>query len=386
VLLEEERELERARLRERLKAGARLEGTVTAVRDFGAFVDLGGLEGLVPNSELGHGRVRAADVLAVGQRVEVEVREVAPPGPKDKTERVTLSMRALAQDPWEVVLPELEVGDVLRGKVVRLQPFGTFVELVPGLDGLVHVSSLGRGAGRRIQHPADVVSVGDAIAVRVDSIDVGGRRLGLAFVPADEVAALTATSTVTEAAPVPTVPTVVAAPGAALPGLRVRKTDGAPESVASTGATATAAPRVSPVQKLGKQAVPAEQAAEAAPVAAAFAPPSVGQVVDAVVDKIESFGLFVSWNGGSSRGLLPMSELPVPKGTDLRRAYPVGTALRAAVVEVRPEGKVRLSVTAVAHAEERAEASLWMRSQQSRPGAGGKGFGTFADLLRSARS
>lgn len=104
--------------------------------------------------------------------------------------------------------------------------------------------------------------------------------------------------------------------------------------------------------------------------------PLVGSVVDVTVDRIETFGLFVSWAGG--RGLVPHAEINVPKGADLRKSHPVGSTFKAAIVDVRTDGKVRLSATAAVQAEERAEAANWQASQ-ARPS--GKGFGTFADLL-----
>src|SRR5690606_2973929 len=97
--------------------------------------------------------------------------------------------------------------------------------------------------------------------------------------------------------------------------------------------------------------------------------PSVGAVLQVTVDRIESFGLFVTWPNG--RGLLPASELELPKQADLRKTYPVGTQLEAAVVDVRPDGKVRLSVKAAEEAKERAEAKAWMESNKP---SGASGF------------
>src|SRR5207237_10166842 len=141
ALLEEERAGKGAEVRKRLEVGAQVEGTVTSVRDFGAFVDLGGLEGLVHVSELSHARVaHAQDVVKAGQNVRVQVLRME----KDEKgqERIALSLRALEQDPWDAARPALKEGAKLQGKVARLQPFGAFVELFPGVDGLVHVSAL----------------------------------------------------------------------------------------------------------------------------------------------------------------------------------------------------------------------------------------------------
>ena len=175
ALLEEERAEKAAGLRSQLEVGARLEGTVTGVRDFGAFVDLGGLEGLVHVSELSHQRVaHAQDVVKAGQKIRVQVLRIE----KDEkgTERIALSLRALEQDPWEAARSQLKVGARLHGKVARLQPFGAFVELFPGVDGLVHVSAL---ADRHIQHPREVVKEGETIEVQVESIDDAQKRIAL---------------------------------------------------------------------------------------------------------------------------------------------------------------------------------------------------------------
>ncbi len=185
ALVEEERAARAALLREKLAVGAQLEGTVTGVRDFGAFVDLGGLEGLVHVSEISHQRVaHAQDVVKTGQKVRVQVLRME----KDEkgNERIALSLRALEQDPWDAVRPQLVVGKRLQGKVARLQPFGAFVELFPGVDGLVHVSAL---ADRHIQHPREVVKEGETIEVQVESVDDSSRRIALRRVTADEAPA-----------------------------------------------------------------------------------------------------------------------------------------------------------------------------------------------------
>lgn len=175
ALVEEERAGKAAELRKTLAVGAQLDGTVTSVRDFGAFVDLGGLEGLVHVSELSHARVaHAQDVVKPGQNVRVQVLRIEN---DDKGhEKIALSLRALAQDPWDAARPQLKEGARLPGKVARLQPFGAFVELFPGVDGLVHVSAL---SDRHVQHPREVVKEGDPIWVQVESVDDASRRVAL---------------------------------------------------------------------------------------------------------------------------------------------------------------------------------------------------------------
>src|SRR5690606_6749543 len=169
-----------AKTRERLEVGARFRGTVTNVRDFGAFVDIGGLEGLVPAGELAWGRQRPADVVHPGQEVEVEVVRVEVG--KDGRERISLSMRAVSEDPFDATVDQIPEGTIVQGRVVRLQPFGAFVEIVPGVEGLLHVSAF----GRRVGHPSEVVAVGEEIAVSVDAIDREARRIALSFVSPEE--------------------------------------------------------------------------------------------------------------------------------------------------------------------------------------------------------
>ncbi|MDF2696925.1 MAG: ribosomal protein S1p, partial [Labilithrix sp.] len=126
--------------------GAILKGTVSSVRDFGAFVDLGGVEGMIPRSEIAYDRsVAVADALKPGDLVEVAVREVKDVEPTNKrgpTKKITLSLKALAADPWEGL--DIAEGRVMSGTVVRSTEFGRFVRIAPGVEGLLHVSELGR--------------------------------------------------------------------------------------------------------------------------------------------------------------------------------------------------------------------------------------------------
>lgn len=163
-----------------LRVGAVVAGTVTSLRDFGAFVDLGGVDGLIHVSELGYGRAsHPSDVLQVGQRVEAQVVKLEP-NPKGGRDRVGLSLRALAPDPWATVAERFSVGARVRGTVQRLEQFGAFVELVPGLDGLVHVSRL--SLDRRVSHSRQIVSIGDTVDVSVVELDPVKRRIGLSMV------------------------------------------------------------------------------------------------------------------------------------------------------------------------------------------------------------
>lgn len=184
VLLEEENKIRAAETRASLREGAVVTGKVTSIKPYGAFVDLGGLEGMIHVSELGFARVEnPADVLAEGQQVEVQVLRMEMTGDAKRPERIALSLKALAHDPWEEVEQRFPEGTKVRGKVARLQQFGAFVEVLPGIEGLVHISQL--GAGRHLQHPREVVRVGDEVEVTVLGVDRARRRISLSIVPAE---------------------------------------------------------------------------------------------------------------------------------------------------------------------------------------------------------
>lgn len=180
MLLEEEQQALAEETRAGLEEGAVLQGTVTSLKEFGAFVDIGGIEGMIHVSELGFGRVKhPSEVLTPGQQVEVAVLRIEKTDNPRHPEKIALSIRALADDPWLEVERLFPVGTTVRGKVSRLQPFGAFVELTPGVEGLVHISEM--GAERRIGHPREVVNAGDPVEARVLSIDRDKRRIGLSL-------------------------------------------------------------------------------------------------------------------------------------------------------------------------------------------------------------
>ena len=180
ALLEEEMQARAAVTRERLIVGAVLPGTVTALKDFGAFVDVGGIEGLLPASELSFQRgTKPADVLAVGQTITVAVTRVEARDDPKRPLQVSFSLKALERDPWQDVVASLSVGAVLKGRVTRAGAFGAFVEIAPGVEGLVHVSEL--GGGRPVRNAREAVKPGDTVDVTVLAIDPEKRRLSLAL-------------------------------------------------------------------------------------------------------------------------------------------------------------------------------------------------------------
>ncbi|HEX2645457.1 MAG TPA: 30S ribosomal protein S1 [Thermoanaerobaculia bacterium] len=179
ALLQEEEQSRAAVAREKLAIGAVLDGTVTSLTTYGAFVDLGGIEGLLHVSEISHTRVNdPKEVLSVGQPVQVQVTKIEK-GKDGKGERISLSRRSLERDPWQDAAARFPEGSKVQGKVVRLETFGAFVELTPGLDGLVHISQL--GAGRRVTHPREVVKPGQEVEVTVIGIDPVKKRISLSM-------------------------------------------------------------------------------------------------------------------------------------------------------------------------------------------------------------
>src|SRR3989441_2356001 len=186
----EERAAEAAEeTRKKIVPGAVLAGTVTSLADFGAFVDLGGLQGLVPLSELSHSRVtRPADRLRVGEAVTVKVLRIDP-----EKGRISLSLKALEGDPWAAVPGRLRERQVVRGRAVRSAEFGVFVELLPGVDGLLHGSELARHREAELR---EIVASRAELAVMIVTIDAGKRRVGLALAPEGAAVGQELTSTV----------------------------------------------------------------------------------------------------------------------------------------------------------------------------------------------
>jgi small subunit ribosomal protein S1 len=176
MLLQEEQEKKLQETLAALKPDLELEGQVTKLTDFGAFVDIGGVEGLIHVSEVSRARIgHPSEILQPGQTVKVKILKIEPD--KKGRQKISLSMKALEPDPWEVGIPFQE-GDVISGKVSRLADFGAFVEVIPGLDGLVHRSEI---SYEKISHPSRVLNVGDPVQVRVLKIDEPNRRISLSI-------------------------------------------------------------------------------------------------------------------------------------------------------------------------------------------------------------
>jgi ribosomal protein S1 len=277
-----------------LSVGSVVDGVVKSVVSFGAFLDVGGVEGLVSLPEMSHNRSDSpSDVFKVGETTKVKILRI------DEKGKVWLSRKAAYPDPRIEALKKYAVGTRHSGKVVRLQPFGAFVELEPGLDGLIHTLDLSL---KRIEHPSDVVKVGDSIDVVVSQLDTAHGKVALHPVPA--------------------------------------------------GAAAE-----EPHQKV-----------------------VLHKPLKVVVVAIEPGGLLVRVLGATgrhSRGFITAAATGTPRGTELRKPFPVGTQLEAKVVELDPKrGDLKLSIKALREDTERSAYQQY-RQQVNREAK----FGTFGDLL-----
>jgi small subunit ribosomal protein S1 len=293
-MLESEAKAHRAEALERVQVGAVVPGVVKSVVSFGAFLDIGGVEGLVTLQEMSHNRGDAPhDVFRVGETVDVRIIRM------DEKGKIWLSRKSAIPDPWDDALKKYAVGTRHTGKVVRLQPFGAFVELEPGIDGLIHVGDL---SVKPVEHPSEVVKVGDSIDVVVAQTDAVSHKIGLHPVP--------------------------------------------------TGAAAEEAPQRVQMHKPVKVEVMA----------------------------IEPGGLVVRILGATgrhARGYITAMATGTPRGTELRKPFPVGTKLDAKVIEMDPRrGEIKLSIKAL-HDDTERNAYQQYRQQVTREAK----FGTFGDLL-----
>jgi len=294
ALLEAEYKEKREEALKNVEIGSVVDGIVRTVVPFGAFVDVGGVEGLVPLSEMSHNRADGPrDVFKVNETARVKILRV------DEKGKLWLSRKAAIDDPWGQVAQKYAQGTRHTGKIVRLQPFGAFVELEAGIDGLIHSVDL---SVKRIEHPEEVVKVGQEIEVVVASVDSRQHRIALHPAPTGEAA------------------------------------NEEPQRIA------------------------------------------MGKSVKVVVVAIETGGLAVrilGATGRQARGFISAAATGTPRGTELRKLFPVGKELEVKIVEVDPRrGELKLSIKALNEQTER-DAYQNYRAQVKREAK----FGTLADLL-----
>jgi len=272
------------------------------VLDFGAFVDLGGgIQGLLHVSEMSWSRATTPNaIVAVGDEITVKVLRV-----DEATDKISLGLKQLLDDPWSTVAGKYEVGQVRTGRVTRVADFGAFVELEPGVEGLAHASTFaptGRPGGWSKSVPA-----GTTAAFEILTIDVAQKRIGIAMVEEGS-----------------------------------------------------------------------SRAAEATPSQDAIVP---GAIVTGKVERHEKFGVFVFLSPGRT-GLIPNAETGLDRDADVVRAFPIGSEVEVAVLEVDPATRrIRLSRKAVAQQREQAELREYAARPDAEPTAS---LGSLADKLRGA--
>jgi small subunit ribosomal protein S1 len=311
-----------------LTPGQRFKGKVTAVRDFGLFVDIGGVEGLVHQSELSYAfGVKPHNVSKVGDEVDVQVLRVGgeprgePRGDqraeprrenssskRDRLTRVSLSIKALLPDPWDSHADALNEGAIHKGKVVRATDFGAFIEIVPEIEGLLHITELGRD----LKHANLAVKEGEEIYVAVERVDRRARRISLSKLSAAEVQEFEA--------------------------------GGLTRDESST-------------RNLRQ-----------------------GNNVKLKVERIEPrcvFARVAGTIGKRGRAFIPSSETGTERGSDLRKRFPIGSELEAKIIGIDRDGSLKCSVKAMEVDEERKAVKDYRRE------AAKQGFGTFGDLLRA---
>jgi small subunit ribosomal protein S1 len=173
-ILDQEKQVRKEALKQTLKEGAKIRGKVTSIQKFGAFVDIGGVEGLLPVSEIAWTRTeKVGDILSVGQEVEVIIIKL-----DWDNDRYSFSLKDTLPNPWDRVEETYPVGSFHTGTVARITNFGAFVTLKDGVDGLVHISKI--TATKRINHPREALKEGQIVEVQVEAVDRSQRRISLA--------------------------------------------------------------------------------------------------------------------------------------------------------------------------------------------------------------
>ena len=174
AVLEEQRKEDRERILDRLQPGQVVEGTISNIVDFGAFVDLDGIDGLIHISELSWSHVNhPSEILSIGDTVSVKVLDI-----DRQRQRISLGLKQTQEDPWQRVVDTYNIGDELEGNVTKVVTFGAFVEILDGVEGLVHISEL---AQHHVENPREIIQPGDPVRVKILEIDSERRRLSLSI-------------------------------------------------------------------------------------------------------------------------------------------------------------------------------------------------------------
>jgi small subunit ribosomal protein S1 len=342
AVLEAERAALAAKTRETLAVGTVFQGKVVRLTAFGAFVDLGGVEGLLHVSEISHVPVEdPSDLLQVGQVVRVQVQRLEQD--EKGNERISLSMKALEPDPWTNGF-EFAEGDTLWGRIRRLATFGAFVEIAPGVDGLVHISEI---SSKRLHHPREALKEGQMVEVKVLAIDPERKRISLSIKeasPADEEA-------------VETIRT-----GSIIRRRIKKEPDRSPDS---EDRRAVAGEFQDREEKQGVKETPSS--------------PRVGLVTRGIVSTLMPYGLFLDLPdlGSRQRGLLHNSELTVERTSHPQKGIREGDELEVEIIKIDAQGRISLSRRSVLTNQDRKLLQEYRSEERSSAK-----LGTMADLFK----
>lgn len=379
LLLEKEREEQKTRTLANLQVGQIVEGTVMNITEYGAFVDLGGIDGLLHVTDMSWGRINhPSEMLKVGDKVKVKVLKFDP-----ASERVSLGMKQITEDPWLRAEERYHVNDRVKGKVVSLADYGAFVELEPGIEGLIHVSEM--SWTKKVKHPSKVLNVGDEVEAVVLQVDAKNKRIALGLKQTE----VNPWQLLAEKYP---------------PGTRVK---GKVRSVTSFGIFVEVEEGIDGLVHLQdiswsrKAKNPAElfkKGDEIEAVVLHIDPEKekfalgikqlqedpwervhekypIGAIVTGKVTKILDFGAIVELED-EVEGLVHISELRPEKVDSVAKVLKVGDEVTAMVINLIPEErKLGLSIRRCIEAQESSEYAEYLRTQHSAPT-------TLGDLIR----
>ncbi len=359
VLLEEERAKLRAKTLEILEEGAVMKGVVKNITDYGAFVDLGGIDGLLHVTDMSWGRVsHPSEVVNIGDEVEVKVLSF-----DRERERVSLGIKQLKPDPWESADERYPIGSRIKGRVVSLADYGAFVELEPGIEGLVHVSEM--SWTKRVNHPSEVVKVGDEVEVMILNVDMNRRRISLGMKQCQP----NPWDLLEERYPVGAVVRgqirnitdfgIFVGVDEGIDGLihvsdiSWTKRVGHPATLYKVGDEVEAV--VLHIDKENERFSLGIKQLTPDPWAGITARYRVGSIVTGKVSNITDFGVFVELEPGVE-GLVHVSEVSSEKVDDLKSLLEVGQEIQAEVLNIdQEERKISLSMKAIEDEQVRAE-------------------------------
>ncbi|MGA3084477.1 MAG: S1 RNA-binding domain-containing protein [Thermodesulfobacteriota bacterium] len=348
AVLQEEKEALAVNTRKRLAIGEVLPGRVTRLTPFGAFIDLGGIEGLVHISEISRSQVNdPADHLAVGQEVNVQVLQFT--SDEKGSERISLSLKALEPDPWETGLG-FDEGDIVLGTVRNLAPYGAFVEVAAGIEGLVHISEI---TDKRILHPKEKLKEGQEVEVKILEINKEQKRISLSI---KEVSPLS--DPAQESFEKETIRTgdvirrrAKTGPAEFLPGSDHEESIDVPDQIETPSRQETQAPRL----------------------------PQIGLVIKGIVRSVKPYGLFIDLPdlGSHQSGLLHNSQVAVSEITQSKKGFKEGDEILVEIIKIDEQGRISLSQKLVMENQDRAE----LNEFRNRIKETGK-LGTMADLFK----